>query len=210
MRFTIPLLLIAANTVYGQAVSVGVKAGVPLTKANPHQASGDAQIDTGRWTVGPTIEVRLVRGFSLEFDALYRAYSAATAYTFGGPNSSLLFYSDRVETKAWDLPLLVKYRFKAPVLRPFVTGGYSVTHETSDATRLISCLSGPGECGTVIPRASLDTPSTFQDSRFRRGPVVGAGVEFEFWKMKIAPEIRYSRIDNPNTNQATLLVGFTF
>ncbi|MCZ2153208.1 MAG: porin family protein [Bryobacterales bacterium] len=61
-----------------------------------------------------------------------------------------------------------------------------------------------------IPPASLDKTNNFQNSRFRRGPVVGVGLEFKFWKMNVAPEIRYSRIDNPNTDQATILVGFTF
>lgn len=189
---------------------MGVKAGVPLTDANPHRASTGFQIDTGRWTVGPTIELRLVRRLSIEFDALYRGYTASTAYTSPGPDSSLLFFSDRVETRAWDLPLLFKYRFGGASFRPFVTGGYSVTHETSDESYFVSCLSGPTLCRTVIPPASLDKTNNFQNSRFRRGLVAGGGIEFKFWKMKVAPEIRYSRIDNPNTNQATILVGFTF
>ena len=58
-----------------QLISVGVKAGIPVTQALPdYVSSSSGLLDTGRWTVGPTIELRLVHGFSLEADALYRAY----------------------------------------------------------------------------------------------------------------------------------------
>jgi hypothetical protein len=35
-------------------------------------------------------------------------------------------------------------------------------------------------------------------------------VEFKYGRIKVAPEVRYTRFVTPNTNNATLMVGFTF
>ena len=210
MRITIPLFFAAAILAPAQIVSFGVKAGAPLTDAKPHHFSSNSRIDTGRWTVGPTVEFRVVHGLSVEFDALYREYSSTVSSLFTDASSIHFFSVDRADTKAWDLPLLLKYRFIAGPVRPFLTGGYSVTHESSDVTLLLTCLESAASCRAGNPLLVLDRARTYHDPRFRRGPVAGAGLEFKFWKIKIAPEIRYSRLDNPNTNQATVLAGFTF
>ena len=81
MRLVIPFFLIT-GLAPAQIVSVGVKAGVPVTPAAPNYG-GDFQgmIDTGRWTVGPTIELHLGSRFSIEADALYRAYRQQNTFS---------------------------------------------------------------------------------------------------------------------------------
>ncbi len=209
MRYTISLFFAAALMAPAQVVSFGIKAGVPMTQASPHRFAGEA-IDTGRWTVGPTIEVRLVHNFSLEADALYHSYSSQNRSSFTDPDYGLMFSSIRSDTKAWDLPLLLKYRFLSGSWRPFVDGGYAVSYESNDVTAILTCYTSGTLCNASSTYQGLGTPSTFGYSGFRRGPSAGAGVEFRFGKVKIAPEIRYTRIDNPNTNQATAMVGFSF
>src|SRR5215469_13297405 len=102
-----------------QIVSVGVKGGVPVTQAVACCYSSPTNIlDTGRWTVGPTIEFRLLFGFSVEADALYRGYRqqfSVTSSEFILPGVSTvtypaIFFSSHSSTKAWDFPILLKYR----------------------------------------------------------------------------------------------------
>lgn len=210
MRLTSLSFVLAALTAQAQIISFGVKAGAPLTDAHPHHFADNSTIDTGRWTVGPTIEFRLIRGFSIEFDALYRGYKSTSAYLFTDPAAGILSSWHHVDTKAWDLPLLLKYRFAAGRLRPFLSGGYSATHESSDVTWSLNCLEDAAACGALTTYPTLGTDRTEQDSRFRRGPVAALGIEFKYRRITIVPEIRYSRLNNPNTNQATVLLGVLF
>jgi len=41
----------------------------------------------------------------------------------------------------------------------------------------------------------------------RRGEVAGGGVEFRYGRLKIAPEVRYTRLSNPGANQVSVLAG---
>jgi hypothetical protein len=44
----------------------------------------------------------------------------------------------------------------------------------------------------------------------RRGPAAGVGLEFKYGRLRIAPEVRYTRLDRPNANEVTVMAGFTF
>jgi hypothetical protein len=144
----------------------------------------------------------------VEADALYHSYSSLTLDSFTDPNLGLLAGNHKADTRVWDLPLLLKYRILSGAWRPFVTGGYSVSYESNDITNTLSASIAPGSGTATYP--GLGYPTSFGDSRFRRGPTAGAGVEYRFGKVKIAPEVRYNRIDNPNTNQVTVMFGLTF
>ncbi len=202
-------VLAAALSARAQIFSFGVKAGVPLANAQ-REYPYSGQVDTGRWTIGPTVEARLTPHLSLEVDALYRGFRSSSSGLLFGPTSVLFYYSNRSENKAWDFPLLVKYRFAAGRLRPFVDAGYSFTHQTTDYTSIVTCAATSQECLGQDYFHSTSLPSTATYSNVRRGPVAGAGLEFAWRKLKISPEVRYNRLNNPNTNQASILVGFTF
>jgi outer membrane protein W len=211
MKCSLFILFSAAMVVApAQVVTFGVKAGVPLTSA-PFN-SGTTHTD--RWTVGATVEGHITKSFSIEVDALYRGYNRfgeGIFYYLPGTGmfpiaSSDTSYTYRYEVKAWDAPILLKYRFAKGPIRPFINGGLQYTHESADVT--ISCF-GPA-CNSL---SSVILPkyigqSTVQSNRW--GVVGGAGVEFRLGKMRIAPEYRYTRLNNPGGNQSTLLVGFTF
>lgn len=171
---------------------------------------GSSYLNTGRWTVGPTIELHLNRHFSVELDALLRGYSTGSLVqtSYGSPFSPLLVSSNE-DVKAWDFPLLLKYRFTGrPARRPFLNIGASFTHESIDGRYKSSCI-GPETCfpGQTISPFYLYGSSY---SRSRGGAVLGGGVEFTYHQFKIAPEFRYTRLSNPQIDQATLLVGFLF
>ena len=92
-------------------------------------------VDTGRWTVGPTAEVRLFGHLSVEADALFRGYrlqSSGGSFILSGTSVVAIpvpvSASFRQNAKEWDFPLLLKYRFQAGAMHPFVDAGFEFAH----------------------------------------------------------------------------------
>jgi len=198
------LLILLTSTVFiapAQIVSFGVKAGAPLMEALPYDSAGQ-YVDTGRWTVGPTVEFHLPARVSIEIDALYLRHRVISSMAVNGPGVTATLLDFRNSVKAWDFPLLLKYRFGKEAIHPFVDAGFQLTHESSNFTT--RCLSNGAGC------ASVSIPAPFEDSLNRAGPVAGAGVEFRRGRLRFAPEVRYTRLNKPSTNQVTILVGVTF
>jgi hypothetical protein len=210
------LYFFTAALASAQMVSVGVKGGVPATQAVADDyASPTNIIDTGRWTAGPTIEFRLLFGFWVEADALYRGYRQQ--FSFAGieyisPGVTVLpalYVSSQSNNKIWDFPLLLKYRVGSRGFRPFVDGGYTFSHRTSNATFYQSCLSSVAVCQASTPVYFQGT-TTGSFSDISGGPTGGAGVEYRYGKVKFAPEVRYTHFSNPTANLLTVMVGVTF
>ncbi len=219
MRYTVLFFFASALLAQDNIVSVGFKAGVPASSAFPYSSNfvtpnGVSTVDTGRWTIGPTVEVRLYRGLSIEVDALYHSYRNTSAFLFSdimiSDGSSLqLFSTYKNETRIWDVPALLKYRFTTGRWRPFVDAGYQWSFSSSDATSFSSCLSGSTACGAAP--FYFGPSSSYSSTNIARGPVVGVGLEFKVGKIKVGPEVRYSHPSRSNNvNQVTILAGFTF
>jgi hypothetical protein len=217
-RLIVPLFFAAALTAPAQRFSFGVKAGAPVTDALPYDASPYSMVDTGRWTVGPTAEVRLFSHLSFEADALFRGYrSQSSGGSFILAGTSLitgqtvpLSASFRQNTKEWDFPLLLKYRVQAGTMHPFVDAGFEFAHASSDFTNSFSCLAGPDTCSTASIGSFVTSQNSYSSSVNRQGPAAGIGVEFKFGKVRISPEVRYTKLTRPNANEVTVLAGFTF
>ena len=214
MRFLV-LFLFAAAIAPAQIVSVGVKAGIPATDALPNQPSYNTLLDTGRWTIGPTVEVRLPYGLSLEADALYRGYRLQQSLAFpevvqDGVTYPPFFNSSRSDTKVWDFPVLLKYRFGPRTIRPFVDAGYTWSHSTSDVTSSLTCLGTEAACNSSPLNSYFYTLAHINTTAAPSGPTAGVGVEFKLGRFKLAPEVRYTHFSNPTVNQVTILAGFTF
>jgi hypothetical protein len=199
-----------------------MKGGVPATQAVAGYYSNSTNIiDTGRWTVGPTIEFRLLFGFSVEADALYRGYReqfSLASVEFIPPGLNMIsgantipaiFVSSHSSTKVWDFPLLLKYRIGRNRLRPFVDGGYTFSHRTTDVTSFQTCVSSPAVCTASTPVFFQGT-SRGNFSSTSSGPTGGVGIEYQYRKVKIAPEVRFTHLSNPTAALVTLMVGVTF
>jgi hypothetical protein len=215
MRHIMLVLFATALAAPAQIVSFGVKAGVPLTNALPYNYGSTGMLDTGRWTVGPTVEVRLFRGLSAEVDLLYRGFRLQQSLAFSssvyeGTTLVPLSSTYQQSTKIWDVPLLLKYRFGERSWRPFADLGVTVSHESSDITSSFTCLATADECNASNVSGYFHGLRERSASRTRGGPTAAVGVEFSYGKFKIAPEIRYTRYAEPKSNQATMMVGFTF
>src|SRR5579862_59465 len=203
------LLLFGPSAIFAQPFTAGIKAGVPLTDFLNASENGvfNYSAPTQRYIIGGTAELRLPLGLGIEFDALYRRLH----YT-GSGNLVDVFTTSNTTASNWEFPLLLKYRFHLPVVRPFLDAG--VAWDT--LTGLKQTISEVGPVGLT---------STSSPSELRRnttmGFVVGGGVDIHAIVLHISPEIRFTRwnatqISDPagllrsNLNQAEFLVGFTF
>jgi opacity protein-like surface antigen len=204
--------IIATVTAVAGPFSFGVKAGVPLTDFVDTARSGHLEYDTvtNRYIIGGTAELHLPAGFGVEFDALYRHVN------YSSSSMGIDTYSNsRTTGSDWEFPLLVKYRFPTPLVKPFITAG--VAFDT--LTGLKQTITN-----TVIPSHITSTtssnPSELSNTT-TKGFVLGGGIDVHVLFLHISPEIRYthwgskhfSEINNfltSNQNQAEFLVGFRF
>ena len=202
------LLLAAAAAARAQSVSVGVKGGSPLNDPTtfffPYATSTQ-----DRWTGGATAELHLPFRFSIEADALYRGERGGGSYPLNlGLNTSSYLANSSQKTKSWDFPVLLKYRLLNGPVRPFVGAGYHGRQNTKGFASY-NCLGGQGACTPPDTNFVL-RGGTYDSSSVRRGPAAGAGVEFRTHGLTISPEVRYTHLMHPNTDQVSVLVGLTF
>jgi len=194
------LLLLSGAAAFSQPFGFGIKGGVPMTdflSATSRPAGLSYIANTNRYVVGPMAELRLPFGFGIEVDALYRHYGYNA---FGTLTSS-------TTTGAWEFPLLAKYKFKAPLIHPFIDAGIA-WDKLSGLTQAVSNAvhtSNPLELHKDVTH----------------GFVFGGGVEVKAILIRIAPEVRFTRwndqhfldptgILKSNLSQAEFLVGITF
>lgn len=186
LKHFVLILFLSAATVCGQSLEFGLKGGVPLT--NPVQtftgSPGSVFSDSKGYVIGVMGGLWLPLGFGVEVDALYRPLNYTTQPVGEAPTN----HTDG----SWEFPILGKYRFAFPLIKPYVEAGPSFRH----ASLHNLSLSGAGF-------------------------TTGAGVEVGLLKIHVSPELRYTRWGSgsgippfPNLqsgqNQAEFLIGLTF
>ena len=142
-----------------------------------------------KYIVGPAVEVGFANRFGIEADALYSRFgTSASGFAIRG--------------NTWEFPVLGKYYFatKSSAVRPFASAGAAFRNIWFDSA------SRRGRTGQDR-RIDSTEPAT--------GAVVGGGAAFQLWRLKLAPEVRYTRwggLNYPatNSNQAQLLLGIHF
>lgn len=149
---------------------------------------------SGRYTVGPTVQLGLPLRFRLEVDALYRPMSIQSQTLAG-----FVLGASPVTTNGsqWRIPVLLQYRLTSPLLKPFVEAGYLYDHAG------INPLTSP----SGISISSLS----------RNGFILGAGLDFKVpFLLRVSPELRYTHEPGAGTgslltnNQAEVLIGIRF
>jgi hypothetical protein len=114
IRRLLPLVLLAVPG-WAQGVSVGVRAGVPASDAfDVFPGRFSFRNVPHRWTVGPTLEVRLPFSLGVTFDALY---SRVEYERLDSPGS--------VTGGQWEFPVMLRFRSGAGPVNPFVAAGGS-------------------------------------------------------------------------------------
>ena len=201
MRKTLWLGVLWTGVAMAGPLGVGIRGGVPLTDFFDNVNSGNfiLKSSTHRYIVGPTVELRLPAGFGVEADALYRRFN----YDF---NLVDIFTNNRTSGNAWEFPILLKYRFPTPLVRPYVDAG--VAFDT---------LSGVKQ--TIVNAVAPNRQPTQNDTT--KGFVIGFGVGVHAAIIHVSPEFRYTRWGSShfslpaggalsNQNQAEFLLGITF
>jgi hypothetical protein len=181
-----------ASSGFGQSFSAGITGGLGLTDGIQNQSVDGYHFysDSKDYIVGPMVELGLPFHLSVEADALYRPLSLASYITLeNGLNTAIAHGS----VNTWEFPLLAKYKFSFPLIKPFVELGPSF-------------------------RAAGNFNGT---SPSHRGVTLGGGVEAHLLWLKIAPQIRYTHwapdnaspslaVPLANPNQVEFLVGLSF
>jgi len=210
------LLLLATHGAQAQAVSPGLKGGVPLTDAVVGNFGGDSE--ARRYTVGLMIELRLPASLAFEADGLYKRTGYRASQSDGGFTTM-----GQVRAHSWEFPLLLKYYLPLPpAARPFVSGGYVIRHLS--AARGSARITGTFSSGTPIDTTLSVPRSVVLRNNPTHGAIVGAGWRLAAGWLKVAPELRYTRwagrpFDDQgprgfflqsSQNQVDLLVGLSF
>jgi Outer membrane protein beta-barrel domain len=147
-------------------VSVGVKAGIPITDAfyNTRVSSGqNLYSNSQNYILGPSIELRLPYRASVEFDALYRPLTFGTS-TASVANGSPVLSRTSTDLSSWEFPLMFKYHLvNEQHLKPYFELGPSFR----TGARQLSYLS--------------DT-----------GVTAGIGADFKVPLARLSPEFRYT------------------
>jgi len=212
------MLIAVDRRAQAQAVSIGVKGGLPLA-----DLPSGGQNESRLYLVGPSIEVRLPAGFAIEASALYRRIGSSARFGLlgisvldpinpaptGAQGPIVVAYTDRQRGNSWEFPVLGKYYFRRRVLgwRPFLGTGYAFRtvgfHNDSTQTN-------------IDPSGVLHTFPIKNDFRSQLGigATVAAGFRFRTGRVSMLPEVRYTRwgnSDNLNRKNAVgLLLGISF
>lgn len=191
MKKLLPLLLLSQVALAGP-LGFGVKGGVPMTNMIDSVSSGDLSLAsaTKRYTIGPTVEIRLPFGFGVEADLLYKRTSIELVQDQSGETTT-----EQKSATSLEFPLLAKYRLPGDEVRPYVAAGVSFRH-LSDLKAFVT---------------GADPAS--------RGFVMAGGIQFKLGPVRLSPELRWTRwgsgsgetgVLKYNRNQAEFLVGITF
>lgn len=171
--------------------------------------------DSHRYIVGPSVEVRLPRGFAVEADALYQRVGTnfTSASILSGTNlvSSYPYATSNVSRavgNVWQFPLTGKYYFnRSSKFQPFVGLGPE-----------LRTIGWRTDSSAVIVSGPSTTPITSSSSSESRSNSVGAvavaGMRFQKGRLKLSPQFRFTRWSRQQgslrTNEAGLMLGIHF
>jgi hypothetical protein len=140
-----------------------------------------------RYVAGAVVELGFGPRFAVEGNALYSRFGSAV-----GP----------VRAHSVEFPVLGKFYFadRGSAVRPYASAGFSIRNMWLDYPPRLGT-------GRNVQRTSLTDPAV--------GAAFAGGVSIGTWRLRISPELRYTRwggYNYPATNPHTLqaLVGITF
>jgi hypothetical protein len=153
------------------------------------------------------IELGLSHGFAVEFDALYHRQGFFSRF-----DHITNHYTDRERDNSWEFPLLLKYKLRTRVLHPFVEAGVvprTITGKVVETFQTFVTIPGPTTTSTY--------PASYSPTV---GFVAGAGLQFNPGRLRLTPQVRYTRWAtapvgggnvvshfSSNPNQLDVLVG---
>ncbi|MBK5290252.1 MAG: hypothetical protein JJE04_00975 [Acidobacteriia bacterium] len=219
------LLLAAASSAFAQHISVGIKAGVPLTGLlRSNYVSGrcceEVATQTRRYTIGPVVDIGLPLGFGVEFGALYKRFDqqsyavTTTGFTTDDETGYPIQQTAGISAvgHSWEFAVAVQYHFFKSAIRPYVEGGVSLN-------RLSNVYSFQNV--SINFRQLPFTFAPLRGSFTRVGPLFGMGVDVKLHRIHVTPGLRftyYNKLSSltgcvagcTSNKSVDILVGFTF
>jgi hypothetical protein len=205
MKLLIFTFLLLPLTASAQLLTFGVRGGVP------------AQTPLGRtdntpFVLGPSVNVRLFSGFSLDTGVLYhRLGRGFDNFAFIYPENTVTLGFETWRGSALEVPILAKYRFRSERAgwRPFLSAGPTVRRTSITTNWTNSVISGSplgNNSGSVL---------NMKTTHWNVDPATGVGVDFRTRRFHIEPEARYSywgagKDGRVRKNQVNFLLGFRF
>jgi outer membrane protein with beta-barrel domain len=206
MRLPILLFAMLPVTASAQIFTFGVQGGVPVETPL-------GQTDKMPFTVGPTVNVHIFRGLSLDSGLLYdRIGRRSDNLVFFLPENGVTLGFIDSHASAIEVPLLAKYRFRAirSGWRPFVTAGPTIRRTSIKSENLVSILSG-----TPLGSTGTGSAVAIRTSQWNIDPAAGVGMDIRAGRFHFEPEVRYSywaagKNSPIRKNQVNVLMGFRF
>jgi hypothetical protein len=191
------LFLIFTTTSGGQTFTVGVLGGVRTTGS----FTGNLTDESKRYAIGPSVELQLPLGFSVEADALYRRFGYSSIFVVPIVPGSVTVTRER--DNSWELPVLAKYHPPIRGLRSFAGIGV--------APRVISGRQHQSGY-TIDPFTRL--PSQPFASSYNRdygpdvGLVIAGGVDVGIGHLRFTPQVRWTRWNERFLDEIVRNYGF--
>ncbi|HYK91767.1 MAG TPA: hypothetical protein VE398_23575 [Acidobacteriota bacterium] len=173
--FFLAVLLWIPATARPQTISFGLNAGIPLSGLI--ETSDGETATTGPYTFGPSIRIRLPRGFSLDAGLLYKRFA------FG-----LTSNPERAAVQRLELPVLLRHDLSGSPIHPWVHAGISFNRVIAVGAD-VCARNSLGELTYCI---AGETAAELRH-RHTHGPALGAGFEFKWAGFRVAPEMRLTR-----------------
>lgn len=170
------MLLAGSGVVCAQRVAVGGEAGVPVTASIARPRSPRVDPATYRLVGGPALDLSIAGPLSVRFNALYQRVS------FRQEAFGRYILASKTTGDLWQFPILLKCRIPAGEWDPFITAGPSF----QVATRITRSSMSPSS-----PTPYVDHPEP--EHRAIAGFAAGAGVDLKRGRLRISPEVRYTR-----------------
>jgi opacity protein-like surface antigen len=175
------VLCVALFPALGQRISFGVIAGTNISNHFPpdiYSYAGDpinppilAKRLSGprSFLFGGVLQARINEALSLDLNVLHRPMKMTEDYREYLSTGDIVYKNEWTAVRAWQFPILLKYNLSrawfSGAVRPFVEAGPSVRTQE--------------DAGSAEP------------SRF--GFTTGAGVSYQWRRLRIAPSLRYTR-----------------
>lgn len=205
MKLRIFTLIFLSLTASAQVVEFGVQGGVPTQPPL-------GRTDNMPFILGPTVDVRIFSGLSLETGVLWRWLGRASDnFAFQYPKDAVTVGAQTSRGSALDVPLLAKYHFLSERgnWRPFLSVGPTV-RRTSITTKFATSVLG----NSALAAPSL-LPFDTKTVEWHLDPTIGAGVTARVGRFHLEPELRYSywgagKSGPAQKNQVDFMLGFRF
>jgi hypothetical protein len=192
MRRLFALIPLLALGLHAQRFSVGVKAGAPVTAMFHTSDAWDLERSfskTKRYTVGPSVELRLPLRLAVAGDVLYTRLNYGTFVDTSSVSSGPRVYSQSTAASRWEFPVLVKYR--VPFLHLFVAAGPTFNHVSGIAQGFDTTGRDANRVIQHFHSVSNETPDLVHPTT--AGFATGAGFDFGRRHLRFVPEARYTR-----------------